>query len=103
MRQQYELRREKFLGKLNTIPHLKVIIPEGAFYAWVRFDFPGMDSMQFARWLLNEAHVLGIPGRAYGDECDNFIRFSFASSLESLEIAADRIAKLIAKYDSTEK
>ena len=51
----------------------------------------------FAQWLLNEAHVLGIPGRAYGDECDNFIRFSIASSMEDLEVAADRINLLMNK------
>lgn len=103
MRKQYETRRDVFLSKLNTIPHLKVIKPEGAFYAWVRFDMPDMDSMQFALWLLNEAHVLGIPGRAYGETCDNFIRFSFASSLENLQNAADRIANLMAKYDAENK
>ena len=95
MRQQYEKRRNVFLSKLNEVPHLKVIVPEGAFYAWVRFDIPNMDSMQFAYWLLNEAHVLGIPGRAYGEACDNFIRFSFASSLEDLKEAANRISILL--------
>lgn len=95
MRKQYEMRRNAFLSKLNDIPHLKVIKPEGAFYAWVRFDVPNMDSMQFARWLLNEAHVLGIPGCAYGDQCDNFIRFSFASSLEDLKESAERISRLM--------
>lgn len=99
MRKQYELRRDVFLNKLNDIPHLKVIKPEGAFYAWVRFDVPNMDSMQFARWLLNEAHVLGIPGRAYGDQCDNFIRFSFASSLEDLKEASGRISRMMRQYD----
>lgn len=100
MRKQYETRRNLFLGKLNTIPHLKVIMPEGAFYAWVKFDIPNMDSLQFALWLLNEAHVLGIPGRAYGEKCDNFIRFSFASNLQNLLDAADRISDLMNKYDT---
>ena len=100
MRKQYELRREVFLDRIRNTPHLYVFKPEGAFYAWVRFDIPNMNSIQFAQWLLNEAHVLGIPGRAYGDECDNFIRFSIASSLESLIEAADRIFELIKKYDN---
>lgn len=99
MRKQYELRKDMFLSKLNNTPHLKVIKPEGAFYAWVKFDVPNMDSMQFAHMLLNEAHVLGIPGRAYGDMCDNYIRFSFATSLENLEKAADRIFKLMSQLD----
>lgn len=99
MRQQYEKRRNVFLSKLNEAPHLKVIIPEGAFYAWVRFDIPNMDSMQFSYWLLNKAHVLGIPGRAYGEACDSFIRFSFASSLEDLEEAAKRISTLMNQYE----
>jgi aspartate aminotransferase len=100
MRKQYELRREVFLSKIKNTPHLYVFTPEGAFYAWVRFDIPGMNSIQFAQWLLNEAHVLGIPGRAYGDECDNYIRFSIASSLESLNEASDRISNLLKNYDS---
>lgn len=99
MRKQYELRRNTFLSKLRSIPHLNVNMPEGAFYAWVRFDIPNMDSMKFAYWLLNKAHVLGIPGRAYGNHCDNFIRFSFASSLENLEEAARRILELMNQYD----
>ena len=102
MRKQYEIRRDAFLGKINMTPHLYVFKPEGAFYAWVRFDIPNMNSIQFAQWLLNEAHVLGIPGRAYGDECDNFIRFSIASSLENLNEAADRIWALMNKYESTQ-
>ena len=97
MRKQYELRRNAFLNKINKTPHLHVFKPEGAFYAWVRFDIPNMNSILFAQWLLNEAHVLGIPGRAYGDECDNFIRFSIASSMEDLEVAADRINLLMNK------
>lgn len=97
MRRQYELRRNLFFSKLRNTPHLKVHLPEGAFYAWVSFDIPNMDSMQFAHWLLNEAHVLGIPGRAYGEACDSFIRFSFASSLEDLEEAAERISILMNK------
>lgn len=95
MRCQYEKRRDVFLGELRNIPRLNVVTPEGAFYAWVRFDLPGFNSLQFARLLLNEAHVLGIPGRAYGDQCDNFIRFSFASSLENLQEATNRIARLL--------
>lgn len=102
MRKQYELRREVFINKIKRIPRLSVFTPEGAFYAWVRFDIPNMDSIQFAQWLLNEAYVLGIPGRAYGDECDNFIRFSFASSLENLREAADRIFKLMNEYNSAD-
>lgn len=99
MRKQYEMRRNVFIGKIKNTPHLYVFTPEGAFYAWVRFDIPNMDSIQFAQWVLNEAHVLGIPGRAYGDQYDNFIRFSFASSLESLDEAADRIFKLMDKVN----
>lgn len=101
MRKQYELRRTVFLSRLSSIPHLSVVPPEGAFYAWVKFDIPNMDSMQFARWLLNDAYVLGIPGRAYEERCDDFIRFSFASSIEDLEKAADRILNLMNIYDKT--
>ena len=81
MRKQYELRRNAFLNKSE----IRIIHNRS------------MNSILFAQWLLNEAHVLGIPGRAYGDECDNFIRFSIASSMEDLEVAADRINLLMNK------
>lgn len=95
MRQEYERRRNAFIGALNEIPGVSAVLPEGAFYAWVRFDLP-MDAEQTAEFLLKEARVVGVPGNAYGTD-ENYVRFSFASSMEELMESASRIREAMKK------
>lgn len=90
MRLRYEQRRDMFITALNAIPGVSCRMPQGAFYAWVRFDVPGMDSEAVCAYILEKAKVVGVPGVAYGtDEC--CVRFSFAASDEDLAEAARRI------------
>lgn len=90
MRLRYEQRRDMFITALNAIPGVTCKMPQGAFYAWVRFDVPGMDSEEVCSYILENAKVVGVPGVAYGtDEC--CVRFSFATSDEDLAEAARRI------------
>ena len=90
MRLRYEQRRDMFIGELNQIPGVCCRMPQGAFYAWVKFDVPGMDSEAVCAYILEKAKVVGVPGVAYGtDEC--CVRFSFAASDEDLAEAARRI------------
>lgn len=91
MRVEYESRRDMFIGGLNTIDGVQCMIPEGAFYAWVRFDIPGFDSEQICDYILKHARVVGVPGIAYGTD-EPCVRFSFAASKEELETAVKRIA-----------
>ena len=89
MRNEYQCRRDFFIKSLNRIEGVTTYFPEGAFYAWCKFDLEGDISEQ----LLNGANVIGVPGLAYGKDYDSFIRFSFASNMEDLEKAIDRIEK----------
>lgn len=90
MRLRYAQRRDMFITALNAIPGVSCMMPQGAFYAWVRFDVPGMDSEAVCNYILEKAKVVGVPGVAYGtDEC--CVRFSFAASDEDLAEAARRI------------
>lgn len=90
MRLRYVQRRDMFITALNAIPGVSCMMPQGAFYAWVRFDVPGMDSEAVCNYILEKAKVVGVPGVAYGtDEC--CVRFSFAASDEDLAEAARRI------------
>ena len=90
MRLRYEQRRDMFITALNAIDGVSCRMPQGAFYAWVRFDVPGMDSEAICAYILEKAKVVGVPGVAYGtDEC--CVRFSFAASDEDLAEAARRI------------
>ena len=92
MRQEYERRRDMFISALNAIDGVSCMMPEGAFYAWVKFDIPGYDSEQICDYILKHARVVGVPGVAYGTD-EPCVRFSFAASWEELETAAKRIAE----------
>lgn len=91
----YTARRDAFLKALNSLPHVTGKLPEGAFYAWVKFDLPDMNSYQICDYLLENARVVGVPGDAYGRGGDKCLRFSFANSMEDLMNAADRLRKVL--------
>lgn len=95
MRRTYEERRDLFVSSLNAIPGVCCVPPEGAFYAWVRFDVKGFDSTQMCEYLMEHAGVVGVPGSAYGEENACYLRFSFAAATDDLKSAAERIKKAV--------
>jgi len=108
MRQEFERRRNAALYRLNSIPHISCAKPEGAFYlfpnaSWY-FDkqFEGVpirNSAGLAYFLLKHGHVALVPGEAFG--ADAFIRLSYATSMDNLEKALNRIAEALAKLKPT--
>ena len=96
MRSRYEERRNLFIGGLNSIPSVQCLMPEGAFYAWVKFDIPGYDAEKICEYILNSAKVVGVPGNAYGTD-ETCVRFSFAASDDDLKEAVVRIRSAIEK------
>lgn len=96
MRQSYEHRRDLFVEGLNEIDGVSCALPEGAFYAWVKFDIPGLDSEGVCNFILNQAKVVGVPGVAYGTD-DSCVRFSFASSEDELKRAVEQIRAAMAQ------
>lgn len=97
MRRSYEERRDLFFAKLNAIDGVEARIPDGAFYAWVRIEKNNMDSFAICNYLLEEALVVGVPGDAYGAGGEKCIRFSFATALDKLMEAADRMKAALDK------
>lgn len=94
MTAEYERRRNFFVDMLNDIPHVSCFKPEGAFYAFPKFDL-GLDSIQVADMLLEKARVAGTPGSAFGEIGNGHVRFSFATAPEVLETAARRIKEML--------
>lgn len=97
MRKVYEYRRDLLVEALNAIPGVTFVAPEGAFYAWVRFDMQGMSAAQMSEYLLEEAKIVGVPGNAYGEKQACYLRFSFATATEDLVAAAERIKAAVEK------
>lgn len=95
---QYRQRRDYMFGRLNKIKGLKPHKPDGAFYMFVDFSHyksnpSAKNSIVFCQNLLEKAHIATIPGGAFGD--DNYIRLSFATSMENITKALDRLEKYL--------
>ncbi len=84
MRAAYERRRDLLVEGIRGIPGVELIAPDGAFYAWTRFDTE-MDADTLCDKLLKTAKIAGIPGSAYGEEDAVCVRFSFAAPEEDLK------------------
>lgn len=84
MRLAYERRAKILYEGIKDLPHVGMQRPEGAFYAWVKFDL-GMDEDTICSRLLDEAKIAGVPGYAYGEEEKTCVRFSFAASEEDIK------------------
>ena len=98
---EFARRREQFVHDLNRVPGFRWLPPEGAFYAWVDITGTGISAEELCRILLEDAGVAAIPGAAFGPAGKDFIRFSFASSMETLREAAERIQKVSAAWQGT--
>jgi aspartate aminotransferase len=98
---EFARRRAQFVRDLNDIPGFRCEAPEGAFYAWVDIRGTGTSAEEVCRILLEEAGVAAIPGAAFGPAGKDFVRFSFASSVETLNEAAARIKKASTAWQGT--
>lgn len=87
--QEFQQRRDYLVSRLKRINKLSYVFPEGAFYIFCDISKTKMDSLTFASRLLDEKFVCLIPGKGFG--CDNYVRISFATSLEQLTKGMDRI------------
>jgi aminotransferase len=70
-------------------------LPRGSFYAFPCIKSTGISSKEFAIRLLKEHHVACVPGGAFGPSGEGFLRCCFATSLEQIQVAAERIAKFV--------
>ncbi len=96
-----EMMREEYNGRRRFLMHrfremgLKCFEPYGAFYVFPSIQQFNMSSEEFAMRLLESQKVAVVPGTAFGDCGEGFLRISYAYSLENLKIALDRIELFI--------
>ena len=96
MREKYDERRKYLVGRLNAMG-LDCFEPRGAFYAFPCVKCTGMDGEEFASALLEATHVAVVPGGAVGDSGKDFIRISYAYSVEAIKRALDKIEEFLAE------
>jgi len=100
-RESYRIRRD-FLRRRLEEAGLKPTNPAGAFYLFVDVRSTGLTSREFALRLLEEEKVAVVPGEAFGPGGEGFIRCSYATSLDRIEVAADRIVRFVGKLRGVE-
>jgi aminotransferase len=84
-------RRRNYISRTFNDIGLPCLTPEGAFYAFPDISGTGMSSRDFAINLINEQKVAVVPGGAFGESGINHIRCSFATSMENIKTALERI------------
>ena len=95
MRQEYQLRRNLIVNRLQSMQHIACLTPDGAFYVFPNVEETGLTSEDFCMRLLEEEQVVCVPGTAFGACGQGHIRISYANSRENLKEAADRIERFI--------
>src|SRR5688572_5408562 len=94
MREQYRLRRNFIVHALNEMG-LKCHLPRGSFYAFPCIQSTGLSSKDFAVRLLQEEKVACVPGGAFGPSGEGYLRCCFATSLERIWDAMERMGRFV--------
>ncbi len=94
MRGEYELRRNFIASSLNDMG-LHCPVPRGAFYVFPEIRSTGLTSREFSLRLLDEQKVAVVPGTAFGTSGEGFVRCSYATALDQIKIAMQRMAVFV--------
>lgn len=90
MREQYDMRRRLIVDRLNAMG-LTCFEPEGAFYVFPSIKSTGLTSEEFCERLIYSHRVAVIPGSAFGECGNGYVRISYAYSIRNIQQALDRI------------
>ena len=99
MKLEFERRRNYVVGRLNEIG-LKCHMPKGAFYVFFNITSSGLSSDDYAIKLITDYKVAVVPGNAFGKCGEGFVRISYASSMDELKEALNRIERM---YNDTKE
>ncbi len=88
---EFRRRRDRVVQGLNAMDGIRCTTPRGAFYAFPNVSALDPDGKAFADYLLEEAGVAALSGTAFGPGGRGYLRISYATSLQNLELALERI------------
>lgn len=94
---EYDHRRKMLVEELNRMG-LHCFEPKGAFYAFPSIQSTGLTSEQFCEELLKDQKVAVVPGNAFGESGEGFVRISYAYSVENISNALEKIDAFIKKF-----
>lgn len=96
MRESYDMRRRFLVSSFNKMG-MDCFEPKGAFYVFPSVEKFGLTGEQFAERLLFEKKVAVVPGSAFGEGGEYFVRCSYATGIKQLQIACERIKSFISE------
>lgn len=94
MIEEYRKRAFYAAERINNIPNMTVLDPKGTFYLFVNIKKTGLNSVDASDTILKEAHVLTIPGIAFGECGEGYVRIACTVGVNKLKEAFDRIEKM---------
>lgn len=97
MREQYDMRRRLIVDGFNELG-LPCFEPEGAFYIFPCIRSTGLTSDDFCEKLIQEEHVAVVPGSAFGDCGEGFVRVSYSYSIKHITEALSRIGHFVQNH-----
>ncbi len=96
MIEEYRKRMFYAAERINDIPKISVIYPpKGSFYLFINIKEMGMSSVEAADTILKEAHVLTLPGNAFGECGEGYVRIACTVGIDTLKEAFDRIERVL--------
>ena len=101
MRREYELRRNYIVRGFNELG-LECFKPRGAFYVFPKISSTGLTSREFSLRLLREKKVAVVPGSAFGASGEGHVRCSYATALEQIKLAIERIGEFCSGLGASE-
>lgn len=96
MREEYRLRRNFIVSSLNDAG-IPCHLPKGAFYVFPDIRGTGLTSREFSLKLLETKNVAVVPGTAFGSCGEGYVRCSYATAMDQIKIAVERIADFVKK------
>ena len=97
MMKRFKEKRDRIVKGLNSINGFSCLSPKGAFYAFPNIKKTNMSSQECADHLLYKAGVAALPGTAFGPYGEGYLRFSYANTLENIDLAIERIKESFEK------
>jgi aspartate/methionine/tyrosine aminotransferase len=91
MMARFEEKRDRIVNGLNSVKGFSCQVPKGAFYAFPNISMTGMTSQECADHLLYKAGIAALPGTAFGPYGEGYVRFSYATTLENIDKAIERM------------
>lgn len=89
MRDEFKIRRDYLVSEINKMKNFSCKMPEGAFYVFMNIKKTGMTSEEFCDYALDRVRLAVVPGDAFGECGEGYVRMSYATSMENLEKAVE--------------